>query len=324
MRIHGLCLIKNEADVIEECLRAAARWCDHIRVWDNGSTDGTWEIVQRLAKELPQVTAWRRKETETFSDNMRGEIYEHFSATIKPGDWVARLDADEIFAQDPRTFLYAVPRLYDVVWYASLSYYFSSAAAQQYEQNPSSFDDSVPVARRCRYYFNHWSEARFARAEVMGGSWSGNANSGWPASIRNARVHPVRIICRHYCYRSPKQIQQRIETRAASAVGGLVFGHEAIKNWAEVVDPAAIRKHRWKQPIERCTSAELLERGWRSRVIPASSLVYDAHDGNFQLNEDLMPPIPVSQPSIAGEAKALAGRVVRAMRNRTLALARTP
>ena len=30
MKIHGLCLVKNEADVIAECLKAACSWCDHI------------------------------------------------------------------------------------------------------------------------------------------------------------------------------------------------------------------------------------------------------------------------------------------------------
>ena len=35
-----------------------------------------------------------------------------------------------------------------------------------------------------------------------------------------------------------------------------------------------------------------MEWGWESRVIDATHLAFDAHDGRFVLNENLMPPIP--------------------------------
>lgn len=315
MRIHGLCLIKNEADVIEECLRDAARWCDHIYVWDNGSDDGTWEIVQRLAQELPQVVPWRQKDTE-FNDRMRQEIFAEFSSRAGEDDWWVRLDADEFYVQDPRAFLYTVPPSYDVVWYASLSFYFSGAAATEYERNPHSFADSVPVRQRCRYYHNHWSEPRFVRHSLLARvPWAGD--SGWPLAVWSAPTCPLRVICRHYAYRSPSQIERRIATRAKAALSGKVFGHEAISNWAAVVDPKAVHKHKWRD-IAYCTDAELFERGWRSRIIPTESLVYDAHDGHFIINEHLMPRIPVPVRSITQDTRALAKRVVRAIGRRLL------
>ena len=53
MHIHALSLIKNEADVIGQSLAAAAAWADCIYVYDNGSDDGTWEIVRELAATHP-------------------------------------------------------------------------------------------------------------------------------------------------------------------------------------------------------------------------------------------------------------------------------
>ena len=44
MKIHAICLTRNEADVIEPCLLEAAQWADRIYVYDGASTDGTWEI----------------------------------------------------------------------------------------------------------------------------------------------------------------------------------------------------------------------------------------------------------------------------------------
>ena len=37
--------VKNEVDIIDQSLRAAASWCSKIYVFDNGSDDGTWETV---------------------------------------------------------------------------------------------------------------------------------------------------------------------------------------------------------------------------------------------------------------------------------------
>lgn len=55
MRIYSLCLVKDEADIIEYTLSRAAEWSHRIFVMDNGSTDGTWELVQRLARRLPGI-----------------------------------------------------------------------------------------------------------------------------------------------------------------------------------------------------------------------------------------------------------------------------
>jgi glycosyltransferase involved in cell wall biosynthesis len=312
MRIHGLCLIKNESDVIEECLRAAVQWCDHIYVLDNGSADGTWETVQRLAQELPQVVAWKQNDAP-FDDGLRAQVYRAFRDRAEPDDWWCRLDADEFYVTDPRAFLCALPERYGIVWYASMSYYFSSAAAAQYRIDPSAFDDSVPVAERCRYYFAHWSEPRFVRHGAIG-DWEGSSGNGWPEGIeRRAAASPVRILAKHYAYRSPQQLERRIATRAEAALSGKVFGHEAIQNWAEVVDPKSVREHKWRD-IAYVTDAELLERGWESRIIPVESLEYDAHDGRYVVNEELMPPIP--EPPLGQELARIFRRLTDVAKHR--------
>src|SRR6185503_5119692 len=101
MKIHGLCVVKNEADIIEQTLRSAARWCDSIYVLDNGSTDGTWEKVQALAGELPAVIPFMR-DARPFDDSIRGEILRHHAARAKRDDWWCILDADEFYVADPR------------------------------------------------------------------------------------------------------------------------------------------------------------------------------------------------------------------------------
>lgn len=86
MAIHALSLIKNEADIIEYSLGAAVRWCDHIYVFDNGSTDGTWEKVQAMAKEFPAIVAWKQ-DPKPFRDGLRAEIFCNFRRRARLGDW---------------------------------------------------------------------------------------------------------------------------------------------------------------------------------------------------------------------------------------------
>ena len=51
MKIFGLVVVKNEADIIYHTLKAASAWCDEIYVLDNGSADGTWQLIKQMAQE---------------------------------------------------------------------------------------------------------------------------------------------------------------------------------------------------------------------------------------------------------------------------------
>ncbi len=289
MRIHGLCLVKNEADILRQSLQAARAWCDAIYVLDNGSSDGTWELVQELAREDPAIVPWKQ-EAAPFHDNLRAQIYHAFADRAQPRDWWVRLDADEFYIDDPGQFLRRVPASTSCVWSAVVSYYFSTEEARRYHADPSQFADEVPITERCRHYFTHWSEVRFVRHEAVE-PWDDRKN--WPEKVLTGRVrsHPERIRYRHFPYRSPAQIERRIATRAPTALSGTSFRHEAVKNWRASVELLATQQRRWPY-FEFVTDRDEMEWGWESRVIDASHLVFDAHDGRFVLNEHLMPPIP--------------------------------
>ena len=51
-----LCLnmiVKDEAAILERCLRAAAPWISHYVICDTGSSDGTPELIKAVLQDIP-------------------------------------------------------------------------------------------------------------------------------------------------------------------------------------------------------------------------------------------------------------------------------
>ncbi len=282
MRVHGICIVRDEADVFEECITAALLWCDHVYVFDNGSIDGTWELVQKLAERHPQIVPYKREDT-CFSDGLRADIFNEFRARCHPSDWWCRLDADEFYIDDPRIFLAKVPFKYDTVWTASFSYYFTDKDAELYRENPAKYS-ATPVQQRLRYYVNHWSEPRFIRHRdsIV---WT-REHGGWPESMSQALAYPVRIWVKHYAYRSPEQIERRLLSRRPAIESGKSFSHEAVANWSSAV--ASVRQTRAGFANY---SPKLAARNWEERIVSASSLDFDNFDRRYNINENIMPRI---------------------------------
>lgn len=289
MKIYGMSVIKNEADVIAQTLTSAAQWCDYIYVFDNGSGDGTWEIVQSLAADNPTIVPFKQDDC-TFLESLRRDIFLHYAENNAPGDWWVRLDSDEIYVDDPRQFFPKVPRDYDVVWGAMLQYYFTDEDLRRYEQDPSAYADSLPTEQKCRYYLNNWSEPRAFRYDRTI-YWP--PKRSWPILGRSA---PMRIRIKHYQYRSPESIQRRIEVRRINAAkGGFSFPHEVLPNWQRVMDnPNSFLDKDVDQNAKHAARHLLKFSGeeWKERIVDAATLERDAHDGQFVIRDDLMPNLP--------------------------------
>ncbi|MBV9388002.1 MAG: glycosyltransferase family 2 protein [Chroococcidiopsidaceae cyanobacterium CP_BM_ER_R8_30] len=277
MRIHSISLVKNESDIIEQVLKAALTWSDFIYVYDNGSTDGTWEKVVNLAKDHRQIVPYKQ-ESKPMRDQIRSEAFNRYRSNSSNGDWWCRLDADEIYIDNPKRFLAEIPQKYELVWSASFQYYFTDKDLVLYNQEPSLYADDVPVEKKCRFYINNWSEIRFFRykEDLI---WTKNA---WPDELY---IHyPERIRLKHFQYRSPQQIQKRLNNRKNLEI----FEHEKLANWeTSVLDPSL----NWKLSV----NANNFAKCWEERIFDSSKLLYDVYDGKYTITEELLPKIP-NQP----------------------------
>ncbi|HEX4433498.1 MAG TPA: glycosyltransferase family 2 protein, partial [Acidimicrobiales bacterium] len=101
MKVVGVYLVRNEADVIETNLRHHFETVlAEAIVVDNGSSDGTLELLADLADELPLQVA-----SELGHIFQSGRVTRMARFAVQQGaDWVLPLDADEFWVAADRPF----------------------------------------------------------------------------------------------------------------------------------------------------------------------------------------------------------------------------
>lgn len=213
MRIFAAMTVKDEADIVADVITAATAWADLVIVMDNGSTDGTWEILERLAADDDKVVLWGRF-LGRFRDSLRQQIFADFRHLSEPGDWWCRLDADEFYLDDPREFLQALPARTDHVLSASFQFFLT-------EEDVAREQATGPDYSAMSWYLCNHSEIRFMR-HLARTVWPPSAV--WPIGL----AHPAstRIRLKHYQYRTAQQVEGRIALRAESGPGSTLFVHE--------------------------------------------------------------------------------------------------
>lgn len=223
-KIYSLLVVKNEGDVIRASLLDACRWSDKVIVLDNGSTDGTWETVCSLSNEHPEIVAFGQY-CGPFHIGLRARLFRAFRKEMKRGDWwCVRLDADEFYPGDVRSFLSNVPRQYTTVKKSSTDYLLSETdlplLSGDFEQDRKLFHHQLR---------EHRAERRFMRHSPLL-IWLGS----WRYPHPWGRVAPQLIPVEHYQYRSIKQMQTRWETRQKAKQDGCgSFSHENTAGWKE-------------------------------------------------------------------------------------------
>ena len=275
MKIFSICCVRDENDIVGQTLEAALSWNDRIFVFDNGSVDGTWETVQDIARRSSKIELVGHDD-RTFADELLGEIFESHRVVASPGDWWCRLDSDEIYVDDPARFLAGVPDKYGFVLSASFNFYFTDVDLRSYEQNPSEWL-ARPVPERLKFYQNNWSEPRFVRHR-NDLNWVGLV---WPDN--HGRTFPSRIRLRHFPYRSPGQISNRLEIRQRQPV---LFKHEANRSLAVPKD----MRPDWTDHYVKTAAFETAS--WRDRVRKAAECDVDLGDDTLVTRNELMPPLP--------------------------------
>lgn len=222
-------LVKDEVDIVKSVLLDASRWATKIFVLDNGSTDGTWELVQSLKSDV--IVPWKQ-DFQTYHNGLRALVYNNFRSESIPGDWWCfKLDADEFYVGDPKEVLATVPKKYNLVAKKSLDYYLTKSDLDGYTFTLDFEKDKAHIKHiRC----GCWSEPRFFR-ERKGVKWDCTPDAHYPANA--GLLAPQTVLVKHYQFRSPAQMQKRLDVRNAKAIKdmGKSFRHVKETKWEELL-----------------------------------------------------------------------------------------
>src|SRR5687767_5208812 len=117
MKFIALLPVRDEADIIGQCLKQLLEWVDAIYVFDTGSVDETWQIVQDFVGRDKRVIPIGQEPVFFSETRLRGYMFHVARQQMRQGDWFLRVDADEFHHIQPPDFVKDHMRKHETVAY---------------------------------------------------------------------------------------------------------------------------------------------------------------------------------------------------------------
>ncbi len=189
--VYGLMLVKNEADIIGECIEHHLGQVDHIILTDNGSTDDTRKIAESFGEKAVSII------------DQPGDSYMHEAWMTRMARRAARAGAGWAVPIDGDEFWHGVRSLKDMpdfVHVAQLAFYYDHPPTGEFTSRKS-----MPYRKRFTPQA-HWGRIAFRpHPEIV-------------VSDGNHNVHPVygdRVTAHwlemdHYPIRTFEQFERKV------------------------------------------------------------------------------------------------------------------
>ena len=235
--LYGICIAKNEADIITFSLTHASGFCKAIFVLDNGSTDDTWERIITLSRRNKKIVPFEKKDCR-YGVGLRGYIYNRVCRQFKPGDWLLILDSDEFLENDPQAGIeFCEDHEYELIFTLQAQFYLTPQDfKKEWYQNGHEFIDgfeNLPA-----HFQINWSEPRLFKYK-SDLEWKDMDDQGNPTQISYptglGNRSPKKIVNRHYQYRSLPQMKQRLALRSRVHKETGRFNHNREKDFHKYI-----------------------------------------------------------------------------------------
>jgi hypothetical protein len=226
--------VRDEADIIGQSLRHALQWADAIYVFDTGSVDDTWEIVQDFAARDQRVIPMRKEPVYFSETSLRGYMFHVARQQMRDGDWFLRMDADEFHHLAPPEFVKTQLRRHETIAYHQYyDFRLLQSEVDAWQRGEVTIADRArPIEERRRHYtVSLYAEPRLCRYR---------STMQWPETVSfpfNAGfVARERLPIRHYPHRDPVQLERRCRLRAimmADKQNRSNWSRPELHHWAE-------------------------------------------------------------------------------------------
>lgn len=226
--------VRDEGDIIRQCLSHALTWADAVFVYDTGSIDDTYETVLDVAKDDNRIRPLGSEPTYYNENRVRGLLFNTAREILREGDWFVRMDADEFHHMRPQDFVSSrVKPGEGVVYHQYYDFQLTRSEADALAGDEAiQAERLTPIEKRRRHYtVSVYAEPRMCRYR---------SSMRWPVDVSfpyNAGlVAEERIPILHYPHRDPRQLDRRCRLRAI-----MMADKENRSNWTR---PDA---HHWSQ-----------------------------------------------------------------------------
>lgn len=229
---HCILPVRDEADIIGQCLRHLLTWADAIYIFDTGSVDNTWEIVQDFAGKDRRVIPLKKDAVYYSEPLLRGWMFHQARRQMRERDWFLRVDADEFHHIPPPEFIKTHLRPHETIaWHQYYDFRLTESEVKAWEAGTETLSDRQRPIEDRRHWFtpSDYSEPRLCRYRE---------NMQWPTThsfpCNAGYVARERLPIRHYPHRDPEQLKQRVRLRAIMMANCHDWTDPEAHHWSEV------------------------------------------------------------------------------------------
>ncbi|HEV3256166.1 MAG TPA: glycosyltransferase family 2 protein, partial [Gemmataceae bacterium] len=98
MNVVAVAMVKDEADIVEAFVRHTLAHVNRLVVLENGSSDGSLEILRALEKERLPITILEDPTPGKYHSERMTRLMREHAVERHAADWVLPLDVDEFLA----------------------------------------------------------------------------------------------------------------------------------------------------------------------------------------------------------------------------------
>jgi hypothetical protein len=241
MRLYGVAMVRDEADVVEAFIRHNLGVLDGLAIVDHGSLDGTGEILAKLAAEGLRLDVRRAGEAAFFQSRHLTALARELLADER-ADFVFALDADEFLKVRSRTTLEAALAAVPAGMHALIHWL-------------TYVPDDLETAERFGPGHLWWrlKHERHAMHKVIVARGfldtasavitDGNHLVAEPSAAkppRHARLPPEVVACAHCPVRSREQLCAKVITGYLADLAAQSPGREFAHHWGELYREIAL------------------------------------------------------------------------------------